>query len=200
MFYAGEKLALEGEPVEGDNNGGQQGAETVSIDVKASDKKRMLQRPVYREWFANFIPMLRLQNKFCKPIAVTREQVREEAFVQFGVKDGYEKQLKEWLLNKNREELPRLIKGAVPQELEGQERAAIVREMKEIIVNGGTFNGAIPEAAKTDNEGFWDLEKVRTFISEHWKKVMEIGLAKETERSKEIMREKEAARSKDIEK
>lgn len=195
-------MALEGEPVEGDtsNNEGQQAVESTSSEVKASDKKRMLQRPIFREWFVTFIPMLRLQNKFCKPITVTREQVREEAFVQFGVKDGYDKQLKEWLLLKNKEELPRLIKSAVPLDLKGQERAAIVREMKEIIINGGTFNGVVPGAAKTDNDGFRDLEKIRTFIEENWKEVLEIGLLKETERSREIMREKEAARVKDIEK
>ena len=134
---------MEGDVVGEIDNGGQLGGEASKKKLKHNDRQRMAKRPIFREWIEEFIPKLRAEGKYSEPKA-TREQVRDEAFVQFGVKEEWEERLKVWLLGRHMDELKAVIKGGVP-DMDPQARAATIREMKEIIVEGLEFMGSVPE-------------------------------------------------------
>ncbi|KAE8445826.1 hypothetical protein EG329_012749 [Mollisiaceae sp. DMI_Dod_QoI] len=201
LFWVKDELALEDGEMEGDvvgdiDNGGQTGGEAGKKKLKHNDRQRMAKRPIFKEWIEDFIPQLRAEGKYCDA-KCTREQIRDEAFAQFGVKEEWDLKLKEWKLGRHTDELWRdVIKGSVPESLDPQQRAATIRELKEIIMEGQPFQGIVPDAAKKDEEGFYDFEKVRDFIKQNLKTVGEVGWKKQQQRAMERMRESEQKKRK----
>ncbi|KUJ07528.1 uncharacterized protein LY89DRAFT_356596 [Mollisia scopiformis] len=194
LFWVKDAAELEDGLNEGDvvgdiGNGGQEGGDTGKKKLKHNDRQRMSKRPIYKEWIDEFIPHLRAEGKYLEQRA-TRDQVRDEALAQFGVKQEWDARLKEWKLSRHNDELWRdVIKGGIPDMVNPQRRAATIRHMKEIIMEGGIFQGYYPEAAKTDEDGFHDLDKVRAFVAENWEAVSKVGWKKQVDRATEHMRE-----------
>ena len=123
---------------------GQEGGEIGKKKLKHNDRARMAKRPIFREWMDEFIPKCTAEGRFRKSKDITREQIRDEAFVEFGpdVQTTYEKRLKEWTLARHTDEMWRdVIKGGVPEDVDPPFRAASIRTLKGIIMDGETFNG-----------------------------------------------------------
>jgi hypothetical protein len=192
---------------------GQEGGELGKKKLKHNDRARMAKRPIFREWMDEFIPRCRSEGRFADSKGVTREQIRDESFTQFGsaIKTTYETRVSEWALARHTDDLWRvIIKGSVPEDVDPQFRAASIRTLKGTIIGGETFDGkAVPEVAQNQEvsnfeflkssegfltadflQGFWDSEKVRAWVIDNWKKAGEIGCAKQQERATEGMKAK----------
>lgn len=152
LFWVKSPSELDDGETEGDvvgeiNSTAQQGGEAGKKKLKHNDRQRMSKRPIYKEWMEVFIPSLRAQGKYLDS-QITREQIRDEAFSRFGVKDEWDSKLQAWKLAKHNDELWRdVIKGSIPETMDPQQRAATIREMKEIIMNGVPFLGRVPEVS-----------------------------------------------------
>ena len=81
---------------------GLEGGEEGKKKLKHNDRQRMAKRPIFNEWITEFIPKLR-EGREHFDVKVTREEIREEAFEKFGVKEEYETRLKEWKLVRHKE-------------------------------------------------------------------------------------------------
>jgi hypothetical protein len=102
------------------------------------------------------------------------------------------------------------LKGSVPEDIDPQFRAASIRTLKAVIMEGETFEGKeVPEVARNEEvsdsdtfnqsgrllttdflQGFWDADKVRAWVKENWQKAGEIGWTRQQERAVEGMRVK----------
>jgi hypothetical protein len=194
---------------------GQEGGVEGKKKLKHNDRQRMAKRPIFREWMDEFIPKCRAEGRFTDSSNgnVTREQIRDEAFAHFDptIKTTYETRLREWKLATHTDELWRLdLKGSVPEDIDPQFRAASIRTLKAVIMEGETFEGKeVPEVARNEEvsdsdtfnqsgrllttdflQGFWDADKVRAWVKENWQKAGEIGWTRQQERAVEGMRVK----------
>lgn len=80
---------------------GQESDKIEKERLKNNDRKRMAKRPVFAAWTDEFIPKCQQEGKQANA-KVTRDSNREEAFKEFGVKEEYEKTLKDWILVKHK--------------------------------------------------------------------------------------------------
>jgi hypothetical protein len=120
----------------------------------------MKKRPIFRDWMELWIPKLREEGRFGNT-HVTREQVRDEAFAVFRVREEFEMKQKEWRLIKHKDDLwNQVIKAGVPEDVEPQRRSAAIKLMKMVILEGEQFEGVVPKAAEKDKEGFYNIEEV----------------------------------------
>jgi len=193
MFWVKEK-EKDGEDGVGDvgvvDVGAQEGGESGKKKLKHNDRQRMAKRPIFREWIEEFIPALREEGKFreCK---VTREQIKEEAFEKWGVREEYEDRLKVWRLARHEDELWReVIKGSVPEDVDPPFRSAAIRQLKAVIMEGDEWEGRVPDAARKNEEGFHDLVVVREFVLENWRKAGEVGWERMQQKAMEGMKAK----------
>ena len=141
---------------------GQEGGDEGKKKLKHNDRQRMKKRPIFREWMDEFIPKCRAEGRYATPqnLPVTREQVRDEAFAEFDseIKTTYETRLREWKLETHTDNIWRVVlKGSVPEDIDPQFRAAAIRTLKGVIMQGDTFEGrVVPEVAR--NAEVNDLE------------------------------------------
>lgn len=170
---------------------GQEGGEKEKLKLKHNDRQRMAKRPIFKEWIDQFIPLCQERGVFGDARA-SREQIRQEAFANFGVEDEYEAKLKEWRVTKHEDDIWRIvIKGSVPLDgIEPAFRAAAIRTLKATIMEGAEFEGVVPRAAVKGQDGFYDLEEVRHFVIENWEKAGRIGLARQEVKAMEAMKAK----------
>lgn len=198
MFWVKEK-EVEGEEEEGGVGdvvgeveggvGGQEGGEKGKKKLKHNDRQRMAKRPIFREWIEEFIPLLREEGR-CGECKVTREQVMEEAFAKWGVETEYEERLRAWRLARHEDELWREIKGSIPEDVDPPFRGAAIRQLKVVIMEGEEWEGTVPDAAKKNGQGFHDLEVVKKFVLDNWKKAGEVGWERQQKRAMEGMKAK----------
>jgi len=188
MFWV--KEALPEDEVEGDvfvEAEGQEGGEKGKKKLKHNDRQRMNKRPVFAAWIDEFIPKCREEGKY-REAKITRDEIRDDAFYTFSIQKEYEEILKEWTLSKHKEDLWRdVIKGGLPELDDIILRGAASKELREIIMQGKSFNGKVPEAASVDKNGFYDVDAVKAFVVENWKRAGEIRLGKRnTQPSKKV--------------
>jgi hypothetical protein len=199
LFWVREKNEEEAEfDVLGDiANGGQEGGEAGKKKLKHNDRQRMSKRPIFNDWISDFIPRCREAGKFTEQRA-TREQIRDEAFEKFGVKKEYDERLTAWKLAKHEDELWReVIKGSIPiDDVDPQFRAAAIRLIKGVVMEGQEFEGQLPAAIKKDEDGFYDMAAVKMWVEANWERAGEIGMTRQLERSKQMMKEKEEKKRK----
>ncbi|RDL42171.1 uncharacterized protein BP5553_02150 [Venustampulla echinocandica] len=168
--------------------GGQIGGEVGKKQLKHNDRQRMAKRPIFRAWIEDFIPKLKESGEHWEA-KVTREQIRDQAFEKFGVKEQYETRLREWRLARQRDEIWReTIKGSVPVDhIDPALRGAAIRTLKAVLLDGELFDGASPLAAQTDSEGFYNLGATREFVESNWRRAGEIGLERQLTRGSGMM-------------
>ncbi|KAG4412352.1 hypothetical protein IFR04_014509 [Cadophora malorum] len=211
MFWVKEKLEVgEGEgdvvgkvsaeiAIEAQQNGdkigavheGQEGGTAGKKKLKHNDRQRLEKRPIFRSWIEDFIPQCRAQGLYLT-MQTSREQIRDEAFVKFGVQEEYERRLKEWNMERHKDELWRgVIKATVPvEEVDPQFRAASVKYLKSVIMEGGLWNGEVVQASERDEDGKWDFEEVRNFVTENWEEAGRLRMAAQQKRAVENMKAK----------
>jgi hypothetical protein len=149
----------------------------------------MAKRPIFREWIEEFIPLLREEGR-CGECRVTREQAMEEAFAKWGVETEYEERLRAWRLARHEDELWREVKGSIPEDVDPPFRGAAIRQLKVVIMEGEGWEGTVPDAAKKNEQGFHDLEVVKKFVLDNWKKAGEVGWERQQKRAMEGMKAK----------
>jgi hypothetical protein len=62
-------------------------------------------------------------------------------------------------------------------------------------MEGEEWKGEIPKAARTEN-GFYDLEKVRSFVQENWEEAGKVEMERQQKRAAEAMKAKAEKRLK----
>ncbi|KAH6718760.1 hypothetical protein BKA61DRAFT_596214 [Leptodontidium sp. MPI-SDFR-AT-0119] len=182
-------------PIEGnrerETNAGQEGGEAGKKKLKHNDRQRMDKRPIFRTWIEDFIPKCREQGRFLE-MRSSREQVRDEAFEKFGVREEFDTRLREWKLERHKDEMWRgVIKGSVPTEdVDPQFRAASVRFLRAVLMDGELWEGSPLKEAERDGEGMWDLEAVRRFVEGNWEEAGRLGMVFQQKRALESMKAK----------
>lgn len=199
MFYVKEAKSdneLEGDViVETGDTEGQEGGAEGKKKLKHNDRQRMEKRPIFKEWIDEFIPKCREEGRLGNT-KVTREEIRDDAFEKFGVKENYETKKIDWVLIRHRDDLWReVIKGCVPEEVEPGLRAASIRTLKSVIMECEPFDGEVVLASQTDKAGFYDVEEVRKFVTNNWQRAGEIGWARQQARALETMKLKAAKKA-----
>jgi hypothetical protein len=163
--------------------------------LKHNDRKRMNLRPVFRKWVEEFIPECRASGKYNRQ-PLSKEQVRANAFERFGVKDEYEQRLIVWRRERQTDEVWRdMIKGGLPTEdVDSQLRAAAIRGLKAIIIEGELSDGITPPKPLKNANGFYDMDAVVEFVRDNWQHVGAIQLEKQKTRAAENMEQKRNAK------
>ncbi|KAK4165825.1 hypothetical protein QBC43DRAFT_315273 [Cladorrhinum sp. PSN259] len=198
-------VSKEGSTQEAGENAGSIGGEEGKKKLKSNDRKRMAYRAVFRRWIDEFIPKLRAEGRFGRPhgtsskIKELRAMVRDEAFATFFVGPEYNARVKAWRLQRNENEVKRLIKEFVPSEGDdkrdpNQYRSILVSAMKKIILENDHNFEAVVRPQFKDAEGFYDLDVVREFTVNSQKQVGEIAWGIQTARYLESRERKELKR------
>ena len=172
--------------------GGQEGGTEGKKKLKHNDRQRMGKRAIFAKWIDEFIPACREKARMGNP-GVTRESVRDDAFEQFeGVRKEYEQKEREWTLERHKDMVWRVaIKESVPVEgIDPPFRAASIRMLKQILMEKEEDEGKIVEAAKTDENSFWDAEKVRDYVQDNWERLGKVGLERQHQKAIEGMKAK----------
>jgi hypothetical protein len=198
MFWVKDKVDEEKDEGDVGMIEGQEGGEKGKKQLKHNDRQRMSKRPIFKEWIEDFIPKCREDGRYGEA-KVTREQIRDEAFGRFGVKEEYDDRLKSWKLVRHQEEIWRdAIKGCVPVEnVDPQFRAAAIRTLKGVIMEDDLFDGVKPQAAVKNEDGFYDVEAVNGFVAENWKKAGDIGWGRQQANARDGMRLKAEKRDRE---
>ncbi|KAM0140190.1 hypothetical protein ACHAO1_002419 [Botrytis cinerea] len=170
---------------------GQEGGAEGKKKLKHNDRQRLVKRPIFRAWVDEFIPMCHEEGKY-SDTKITREQIRDEVFERFGIKDEYETRRHDWNLARHLVEVMNDgIKANIP--LDGgdnQMRSAATKVLKGVIMEGELYEGAIPEAAIKDEDGFYNIRLVKLFVIENWRNAMKIGMARQQAKAREAMKAK----------
>lgn len=70
-----------------------------------------------------------------------------------------------------------IIKGSVPDDKDNPAlRIAAVKELKSIIMERFPFNEQVVAVSQTDDQGFYDIEAVKSFVAQNWKGAAEARL------------------------
>ncbi|TVY89505.1 hypothetical protein LAWI1_G006802 [Lachnellula willkommii] len=113
----------------------------------------------------------------------------------------YEEKLASWQLLRHKDEIWReVIKGSIPlEDVDPQFRAASIRTIKAVVMEGQEFQGAVPDAVKQDEHGFYDVAAVKAFVEANWEEAGRVGLERQLVRSRLAMQEKEAKKRRKVE-
>ncbi|KAK3397681.1 hypothetical protein B0T20DRAFT_479878 [Sordaria brevicollis] len=163
-------------------------SECLQGSSNSTNKRNMKTRPIFRKWFEDFLPRLRvddhseLQRQGVVSPSDLRVRVRDEAFQTFCVESTYRTQLKDWRLKKEPEMVKNLIRSAIPDNLDPQFRGSLLSAIKKIVMEDSTeFGGPRPKTPLRDEEGFYDKEMTRAFVEEHWEEIGKIAFKKYSE-------------------
>lgn len=149
-------------------------ADETESALRANDRRRMKQRPAYREWVEEFKPLCRAQGRFSGE-PMTRDQVRGRAFARFNVRQTYMTERRAFLVeDQKRHILKTIIERIVPLPAEGAAkedflyRTVLVRALKEIVLdwNRGLYSIMAPGNLR-DDEGFYHLGRTESFVLEY---------------------------------
>ncbi|CZT41928.1 uncharacterized protein RSE6_01745 [Rhynchosporium secalis] len=175
---------------------GHEGGEAGKKKLKHNDRQRMAKRPIFLAWIEEFIPKCRQQGRFLE-MKASREQIRDEAFQQFNVKEAYETRLQEWKLERHKDELWRVvIKGNVPvEDIDPVLRAASCRFLKSVLMEAELWDGRVLKEAERNAEGFWNWDAVKRFVEGNWEEAGHRGLVVQQKRTLENMNAKAAKKA-----
>ena len=167
--------------------------------LKSNDRRRMNQRPIYRNWINEVVPKLIAEGRFVskdsdETILQMRARVQQEALERFGVEKDFEDRLRAWRLLKDLEHVKGLIKELVPGNDDPHYRGTLMSAMKKTILEDDQTFGVLPSSPLKKEDGFYDMEAVRKFIAEKVGELGEVAWGKQCERSREAMKAKMAKR------
>lgn len=194
----------------------------VREGLKANDRQRMNQRPVFARWVEEYVPeQINLKRSSFDTDERTatdiREEVRNAAFATFpGAEERYNNQLAAWnkeririfVKNKLIKEdmaLPESIACALPTPQEGSSVAEVERNWRgvlrsaltKLIVNECTdFEGVgiAPPQHVRDKYGVLIVDEVKDWIEKNWETVGRAAWVEQCARAAESMRTKQARR------
>ncbi|KAM0498257.1 hypothetical protein ACHAP8_006342 [Fusarium lateritium] len=138
--------------------------------TKSNDRQRLAKRPVYAHWVHVFKPLCRSQGFYSKALT-TREGVKNKAFETFKIESDYHQRLREFLFEKQKNDIIKEIKNIFPGPAQPtnqkaiQMRALHIKAMKEIIierVDASRYNIVAPNSVRLPN-GLFNMDRVRAF-------------------------------------
>ncbi|KAI1815189.1 hypothetical protein GGS20DRAFT_359350 [Poronia punctata] len=153
-------------------------------NLKSNDRSRMRNRALSQRWFEEFIPACRAAGRFIGT-PPTRDHIRQQAFEYFpSVQPIYTFRLKQWRIKRQRETLwKEVIKTTIPTELENSRRSCCASALKKIIMaDDPSFDGIEAPASLRDDDGLFDEEAVRIWVTENWQMVLTVAWRIQTER------------------
>ncbi|KAK8068901.1 hypothetical protein PG994_005517 [Apiospora phragmitis] len=132
----------------------------------------------------NLFPKCREQHRFTDR-QTDREATLEEVFERFGVRETYDARVLEFRQKRQAETIWKdVIKATVPSEgIEPMFRGCAANGLKRIIMQGDESYGVVPSEPLKDETGLFDEDAVRRFSEAHWKKVGDIGLQRNHEKT-----------------
>ncbi|KAI0549362.1 hypothetical protein F4679DRAFT_573649 [Xylaria curta] len=161
--------------------------------LKANDRRRIAYRPLFRKWIEEFLPACRSSGRFTRT-PPTRDEVRRQAFEYFpGTQSIYFAQAAEWRIEHQMKTLwNSVIKPALPDDLEVNQRSCCAAALKKIILHDDTTFGDIvaPLALKRE-DGLFDEDAVRVWVQDNWQHVLDVAWAINQQRYKEVLKQKE---------
>ncbi|KAF4472001.1 hypothetical protein FALBO_1106 [Fusarium albosuccineum] len=141
--------------------------------ITSNDRRRLRTRPGYRQWVEEFKPRCREQGRFAKE-PMTREEVKALAFTWFDVQAAYENQRLGFLKEQQKLHIQKDVIGTVvpasqdrPENRGVLYRSNLVKALKEIILDGDRSYGVYAPLTLRDSDGFFDIERVRSFIERY---------------------------------
>ena len=167
--------------------------------LKSNDRRRMNQRPIYRNWINEVVPKLIAEGRFVskdsdETIPQMRARVQQEALERFGVEKDWDDRLRGWRLLKDLERVRGVIKELVPENTDLHYRGTLMSAMKKTILEDDQTFGVFPSSPFKKEDGFYDMEVVRAFITEKAGELGEVAWGKQCEKSGEAMKAKMARR------
>ncbi|KAI1860648.1 uncharacterized protein JN550_011496 [Neoarthrinium moseri] len=164
------------------------GGEFTKKKLKSNDRRRMGQRPLFRRWIEEFLPKCREQGR-ANHQHLSRDETREEAFQQFGVRDVYHARLIDFQKERQRQTLWKdVIKAAIPPNLDPHWRSVAASALKKIIMqDDDSFDGYRPQVHIRDDDGMYIEDEVRRFVQDSWEAVGKIAWEQNQLRFKEKM-------------
>lgn len=190
----------------------------VKEGLKANDRQRMNQRPVFALWVEEYVPSQIILNRSLFEIdkrtaTDVRDEVRDAAFSTFpGAEERYNQQLSTW--NKERTRifvknklikedvaLPASISCALPTPQEGSSAAEVEKNWRgvlrsaltKLIVNESADfeNAGITPPQLRDRYGVLIIDEVKDWIEKNWESVGRAAWIEQCARAAESMRIKE---------
>ncbi|KAK5625011.1 hypothetical protein RRF57_000727 [Xylaria bambusicola] len=156
------------------------GDDEVADDIrmlKANDRRRMAQRPLFRKWIEEFLPGCRASGRY-PSTRLTRDEVREQAFEFFpGVRSIYDTTLVNCLAERQQHTLwKRVIKPAIPTDIEVNRRGCCAAALKKIILNDdSSFDGIVAPLNLKGSNGLFDEALVRAWVEKIWPVVLDVA-------------------------
>ncbi|KAI5462854.1 hypothetical protein BGZ63DRAFT_402214 [Mariannaea sp. PMI_226] len=140
-------------------------------NLKSNDRRRMKQRPAFRQFIEEFLPKCR-ENKLFEVEPYSREDVKELAFGAFNVKFLYEMRLREFRFARQRDIVMKIIKSEVPEadvndKMSKFYRAALVKALRRIILDGDHQYGVIVDFEVMDSNGNYNVGLISKFIAKN---------------------------------
>ncbi|KAM0343424.1 hypothetical protein ACHAPU_008605 [Fusarium lateritium] len=175
-------------------------------DMTSNDRSRMANRPVYRKWIEEFKPSCREQGVHTESL-LTRESVKEKAFVEFKIESEYLERLRGFIHQEQKKTIRKAIKAADPIGDGTQDHQTLIRRgltikaMSEIIIDcvDESLYGIVAPRSLWHNNGLWNMDKVQQFITKNMDFVAVKALERDNKRAerKELeAKVKEEARQK----
>ncbi len=155
---------------------------------RASDRRRIAVRPLFRQWVTEFVPAYRAslssQTKPTDRLPITRDAVRDAAFAAFpGTEPCFAATRAAWLREHHLLAVRSAAKDAVPADLPGTFRGPVwgaVRRHLGLVMDTPGSDGA-PSPAETAAAA-WSAEGVAAYVAAHWQAIAEAALPVETAR------------------
>ncbi|CAK7204681.1 hypothetical protein SEUCBS139899_007440 [Sporothrix eucalyptigena] len=149
------------------------GVTTDLSALKANDRRRLLYRPLFRQWATEYVPALTTANFRGPQPPATRESVRDAAYAYFpGTEAQYEAARTSWLRERHLLAIRTAAKESVPAELPSQYRGLVcsaVRKHLGLVMdnNDGDNNAAEDSAAK------WTVDGIKAHVAANWTAISE---------------------------
>ncbi len=161
------------------------GGEFEKTKLKSNDRRRMNQRPLFRQWIDEFLRKCREEGRFGES-HFTRLDVRNESFARFRVQHEYEARLLEWKIQRQRETLWKdVIKASLPEGLDPMWRSCAASALKKIIMQGDESFGIWPSVSLVDRNGLYIEDNVRDFVHNSWEQIGDAAWQKNQEKYRE---------------
>ncbi|KAF9773033.1 hypothetical protein IL306_009214 [Fusarium sp. DS 682] len=138
----------------------------------ANDRRRMAQRPAYREWVQEFKPRCREKGLYPET-TLTRDDIKIKAFNMFKIETEFHSRVREFIYEQQRRDIRKYIKCQVPMPDSPNDTAGFQRRSKTINamfaivldrVDASEFGIAAPSYIFEGN-GTWNQERTEAWIS-----------------------------------
>ncbi|KAM0555769.1 hypothetical protein ACHAPJ_006164 [Fusarium lateritium] len=151
----------------------------------ANDRRRLTQRPVYREWVEKFKPECREKGLYPAPL-ITRDGIRDQAFETYKIQQEWDKRLRDHRFKEQQQVIKReIIKVVCPQPIGPNDEAGklkrglLTKAFARIILecDDGKMYGIVAPAHLWGADGLYNMSAVRAYCLNMMDTVFEAAMA-----------------------